>query len=137
MFERRSSLLGQGSKKVLELGAGLGLCGLLAARLNPQGVVVLSDGDALTMEKVRAGRQRARGGEGEGRPHALTPRPVAGVVVGVQLTANIEQNVVKNGCAVTPRTLVWGQHHEMADEFPDGFDLLLAADVLYEPQAGR
>lgn len=126
-------MLGQGSKKVLELGAGLGLCGLLAARLNPHGVVVLSDGDALTMEKVRAGRQRARGR----RRGGVATWSVAGVVVGVQLTANIEQNVVKNGCAVTPRTLVWGQHHEMADEFPDGFDLLLAADVLYEPQAGR
>lgn len=37
---------------MLELGCGLGLCGILAARLNPHGVVVLTDGDELTMDKV-------------------------------------------------------------------------------------
>jgi hypothetical protein len=52
LYEKREGLFQDGSKHVIELGAGLGLCGLLAARLNPSGVVVLSDGDELTMERV-------------------------------------------------------------------------------------
>lgn len=54
-----------------------------------------------------------------------------------QLTSNIEANVVKNKCAVTPRLLRWGAHAEFMSEFPDGFGLVLAADVLYEEEAGR
>lgn len=54
LYERCASLFqgGEGRKRVLELGCGLGLCGILAARLNPHGVVVLTDGDELTMGKV-------------------------------------------------------------------------------------
>lgn len=44
--------------------------------------------------------------------------------------------MVKNKCAVTPRLLRWGDHAELASEFPDGFGLVLAADVLYEEEAG-
>lgn len=54
LYEKRGGLFkgGQGGRHVLELGCGLGLCGILAARLNPHGVVVLTDGDELTMDKV-------------------------------------------------------------------------------------
>jgi hypothetical protein len=54
LYERREALFGgrRGGRHVLELGCGLGLCGILAARLNPHGVVVLTDGDELTMDKV-------------------------------------------------------------------------------------
>ena len=87
---------------MLELGCGLGLCGLLASQLNPHGVVVLTDGDELTMEK---------------------------------LAVNVEENTVRNGCAVTARTLLWGEDEELVTEFPDLFDLVLAADVIYEEEA--
>ncbi len=104
LWEKRAALFqaGQGRQHVLELGCGLGLCGLLASQLNPHGVVVLTDGDALTMEK---------------------------------LAQNVEDNTVANGCAVTARPLLWGEHAELLAEFPDKFDLVLAADVIYEEEA--
>lgn len=40
-----------------------------------------------------------------------------------------------NGCAVTTRQLLWGEHAELLQEFPDKFDLVLAADVIYEEPA--
>lgn len=40
-----------------------------------------------------------------------------------------------NGCAVTTRRLLWGEHAELLREFPDTFDLVLAADVIYEEAA--
>lgn len=54
LYEKRAALFkaAKGGRHVLELGCGLGLCGILAARLNPQGVVVLTDGDEVTMDKV-------------------------------------------------------------------------------------
>jgi predicted nicotinamide N-methyase len=111
LWEKRTTLFGggqqemlqkHGGRHVLELGCGLGLCGLLASQLNPKGVVVLTDGDELTMEK---------------------------------LAVNVEENTVRNGCAVTARTLLWGDHRELVIEFPDLFDLVLAADVIYEEAA--
>lgn len=111
LWEKRVTLFGggqqdmlqeQGGRHVLELGCGLGLCGLLASLLNPKGVVVLTDGDELTMEK---------------------------------LAVNVEENTVRNGCAVMARTLLWGNHQELVIEFPDLFDLVLAADVIYEEAA--
>lgn len=92
----------EGRRHVLDLGCGLGLCGLLASQLNPHGVVVLTDGDPLTMEK---------------------------------LALNVEENTVDNGCAVTAQTLLWGEHADLVEEFPDGFDVVLAADVIYEEEA--
>jgi predicted nicotinamide N-methyase len=53
-----------------------------------------------------------------------------------QLVANVESNVATNGCAVTTRLLLWGQHEEVQQEFPEGFDMILAADVIYEEEAG-
>jgi predicted O-methyltransferase YrrM len=55
VFEKRQALFrdGRGGRRVLELGAGLGLCGILASELNPHGIVVITDGDELAMEKVR------------------------------------------------------------------------------------
>jgi predicted nicotinamide N-methyase len=107
LWEKRGTLFAaaaeeEGRKHVLELGCGLGLCGLLASQLNPHGVVVLTDGDPLTMEK---------------------------------LAVNVEENTVDNGCAVTARTLLWGKHADLVEEFPDGFDVVLAADVIYEEEA--
>lgn len=52
-----------------------------------------------------------------------------------QLNANVEANAVENGCAVTTRALLWGEHAELLQEFPDKFDLVLAADVIYEEAA--
>jgi predicted nicotinamide N-methyase len=52
-----------------------------------------------------------------------------------KLAVNVEENTVRNGCAVTARTLLWGEHEELVAEFPDLFDLVLAADVIYEEEA--
>jgi len=104
LWENRAMLFkqGQGRQRILELGCGLGLCGLVAAQLNPKGVVVLTDGDALTMQKV---------------------------------CRNIDENSLKNRCCVAARTLQWGENKKIISEFKEGFDLVLAADVIYEEKA--
>lgn len=139
LYEKRAALFkaGKGGRHVLELGCGLGLCGILAARLNPQGVVVLTDGDEVTMDKVCCS-------VGVCVPYcvhdlALTripPQPTSTHTHAPrQLNANVEANAVGNGCAVTTRQLLWGEHAELLQEFPDRFDLVLAADVIYEESA--
>lgn len=40
-----------------------------------------------------------------------------------------------NGCAVATRQLLWGEHAELLQEFPDRFDVVIAADVIYEEAA--
>ena len=59
LYEKRAELFhhGKGGRIILELGCGLGLVGLLASQLNPKGVVVLTDGDPVTMEKVRQAQE--------------------------------------------------------------------------------
>jgi len=89
---------------VVELGAGLGLCGILSSQLNPHGRVVITDGDELAVEKLQA---------------------------------NVDLNPPSEGCVVDTRLLLWGQHESFVVENPGGFDVILAADVLYEEEAGE
>lgn len=140
LYDKRASIFkgGQGRRHVLELGCGLGLCGILAARLNPRGVVVLTDGDELAMEKVWVdgfSLLYAYIGEGHSLPSCSPPTHNQTTTSGTQLNANVEANAVANGCAVTTRQLLWGEHAELLREFPDKFDLVLAADVIYEEGA--
>lgn len=44
------------------------------------------------------------------------------------------ENKVENECEFDTAYLWWGQHADFVSEHPDGFDILLAADVIYEEE---
>ena len=44
----------------------------------------------------------------------------------------LDSNIAKVESSVIVRKLFWGQHKEFKSEFPDPFDILVAADVIYE-----
>jgi len=92
---------------VLELGAGLGLCGILAAKVGRPKKVVLTDGCPETCERLRQNIEANGPYEQQG---------------GQALQPEVEQ-------------LWWGQHQEFCDKNPLGFDIILAADVIYEDEA--
>ena len=93
-----------GGKAVVELGAGSGLVGLLAARWASK--VDITDGDEEEVSLI---------------------------------ARNVEEHAPAGGCALSARFLEWGA--EPAAEFlrdaqqPDGYDLVLAAQVVYVPAA--
>jgi predicted nicotinamide N-methyase len=104
LWQIRASLAGQ---RIVELGSGLGLCGLLCSKLcDSSGSVVLTDGgDEFT--------------------------PVAQTV--------LEQQVQRNStdaAACSVQVLTWGEHEQfIAQHTSAPFDLIIAADVLYEAEA--
>ena len=93
-----------GGKAVVELGAGSGLVGLLAARWASK--VDITDGDEEEVSLI---------------------------------ARNVEEHAPAGGCALSARFLEWGA--EPAAEFlrdaqqPDGYDVVLAAQVVYVPAA--
>eukprot|EP00949_MAST-11_sp_MAST-11-sp1_P004040 g4040.t1 len=84
-------------KNVIELGAGLGLCGILASSVAK--TCVLTDGDSRVLEKTK-------------------------------------RNVALNECDVSRvecAKLRWGPDvHSFMQQYPDGFDVVLGADIIYD-----
>ncbi|CAM9501747.1 unnamed protein product, partial [Phaeothamnion confervicola] len=99
LWARRKLVVGL---SIVELGAGLGLCGILAACLCGRGGRV-SDSDSDS--------------DSDNDNSAAGAIDAAAAAVGV-----VER-------------LTWGQHDAFLARHADGFDLLLAADVVYEEAA--
>eukprot|EP00752_Nemacystus_decipiens_P012745 g11286.t1 len=161
MWEHRKWFVG---RSVVELGAGLGLCGVLASKLCTGGTVVITDGgeeftdsalDALrlNLEKNSCNLLAPasllppppppRDGEG----HDATPTTAAAVSGG-------------GGARVALERLTWGEHAAFLERYggfgsgaagdgggggggggggevrgSGGFDYIVAADVIYEEEA--
>eukprot|EP00611_Tribonema_gayanum_P006933 TRINITY_DN16274_c0_g1_i1.p1 TRINITY_DN16274_c0_g1~~TRINITY_DN16274_c0_g1_i1.p1 ORF type:complete len:296 (-),score=68.01 TRINITY_DN16274_c0_g1_i1:23-862(-) len=103
LFHIRDQIAG---RTVIELGAGLGLCGILCAKLGAS-VVVTDGGDEFTEEALGA------------------------------LTEQVERNrsvtAAALECAV--ERLTWGDHDAFLKAHREGFDVVIAADVIYEADA--
>jgi hypothetical protein len=95
-----------GGKTVLELGAGCGLIGLVAANWAMR--VDITDGDEEEVELIRR---------------------------------NVEENAPTGGCVCSAVHLEWGGESAAAARkagsplSPDGYDLILASQVVYVPAA--
>ncbi|CAM9674853.1 unnamed protein product [Chrysoparadoxa australica] len=95
--------LGLKGKQVLELGAGLGLCGILCSKLvGEEGEVLITDG---------------------------------GEEFGDEALQTLEECIATNESKASLERLTWGCHLEFMEEHPTGFDLVMAADVIYEEEA--
>ena len=44
------------------------------------------------------------------------------------------ENQIENECLFTPSYLYWGEHEDFVSEHEDGFDVVFAADVIYEEE---
>lgn len=98
-----------GSTTVLELGAGLGVCGILAHRLGAARVV-LTDGDSETLQWLRANVQR----------NNLSP-------------SDQTSSSSSSSTTITCVQLQWGLHLERFQQrigIPT-FDLIMASDIIY------
>jgi predicted nicotinamide N-methyase len=105
LWQVRASLAGQ---RIVELGSGLGLCGLLCSKLcGASGSVVLTDG-----------------GE-EFTPAAQTV-----------LQQQVQRNSSTGTAPCTVQVLTWGEHEQFIEQHSTiPFNLVIAADVLYEAEA--
>ena len=93
------------NQRVLELGAGLGLCGIVAHVLGAQ-LVVMTDGDTQTLQQMR---QNA-----------------------AQAAFRDDESASSDGGVVQCRQLIWGSPHMEAFQQTHGtFDVILGADVIY------
>lgn len=92
-------------RSVLELGAGLGLCGIAAYYLGAN--VTMTDGDTHSLQKMRDNvRQNCDGGNGDAR--------------------------VTSGGTIECRQLLWGSPHmEKFLSHHRQYDTILGADVIY------
>lgn len=48
---------------------------------------------------------------------------------------NVRDNCGDDLCPVEVEELLWSEHQEFKANYPEGFDLILAADVIYEEEA--
>ena len=97
------------NQRVLELGAGLGLCGILAHRLGAA-EVVLTDGDTEALANLRC-NLRAN-----------------------QLCATTDTDTSVNTgppATVSSHQLVWGQNVSQFRQRHGQFDVILGADIIY------
>lgn len=44
----------------------------------------------------------------------------------------LKQNIIETSSSVIPRKLWWSHHDEILKEFPNKFDIILGADIIYE-----
>ena len=88
-------------KRILELGAGLGLCGILASKLGAA-TVVLSDGDTDTLQEMRH-----------------------------NVHQNTTITSANDDAGICCQQLVWGQRLNEFQENYGTFDVILASDVIY------
>lgn len=88
-------------KSILELGAGLGLCGMVAHHLGAENVV-LTDADTITLQRMRTNLEKN------------CPR---------------EDKSTKDDNSISCRQLIWNNVSQMED--CGQFDTVLGADVIY------
>mmetsp|Transcript_8633 Transcript_8633/g.15140 ORF Transcript_8633/g.15140 Transcript_8633/m.15140 type:complete len:263 (-) Transcript_8633:249-1037(-) len=91
-------------KSVLELGAGLGLCGITAYYLGAK--IIMTDGDTHVLQKLR---ENVRQNCGSGDNDAMTA----------------------DNNAIECRQLLWGSPHMEKFSELEKFDTILGADVIY------
>jgi predicted nicotinamide N-methyase len=102
-------------KQVLEIGAGLGLCGILAHHLGADRVL-LTDGDTDALANLRGNVQRAT-------YTTTTTR-----------TTN-DDGLVERHPLLAVYQLVWGRNIPAFVERHGRFDIVLGADVIYIPES--
>jgi predicted nicotinamide N-methyase len=103
LWQIRASLAGQ---RIVELGSGLGLCGLLCSLLASGSVVLTDGGEEFT--------------------------PTAQTV----LQQQVQRNSSTRTAPCTVQVLTWGEHEQFIEQHRTApFDLIIAADVLYEAEA--
>jgi hypothetical protein len=107
-------------KNVLELGAGLGLCGILAYHLwqTAHVNVVLTDGDTDALAFMRSNVAT--------NCHTSTSTSIS-------MDEKIE-NAEKGGRSIQCRQLVWGDKERLDDlrrQYETGFHLVLGSDIIY------
>lgn len=102
-------------KSVVELGAGLGLCGVLASHLCRRGKVVVTDGgEEFTDSAMEALRENLEKNT-------------------FQLSAGM--STTQDRAQVCLERLTWGDHGAFVNSHQSGFDFIVAADVLYADEA--
>lgn len=105
--------------RVLELGSGIGRAGIMAAKVllqyqNHGAQCLLTDGEAELVDLMRANCHRN------------------------ELMLNDEAK--RSGCKVDCQVLKWGPNTELdavSSTFPDGFDVIFGADLIYGPTSAR
>ena len=115
------------NKRVLEIGAGLGLCGLLAYHLHASSVV-MTDGDTDVLAEMRHNVDQNLISDIERRKHD-------------GITANRTSSMNKPSDEIIPcRQLLWGKKHiasfkkyivDNMNNDDGSFDIIIASDVIY------
>jgi predicted nicotinamide N-methyase len=93
----------------MQLGAGLGLCGILASHLQPS-KVILTDGDTNALKYLRANVKRNL--------------PLVGDVLTTGATSSSRTTVMV-------RQLIWGETISFMSGDQDAFDTVLGSDIIY------
>ena len=117
VYDKYFSAGGTGTVSVIELGAGLGLCGILASYM-PGAKVVITDGDTKVLEKTQAN-------------------------IDVSFAAGPGAGAAEGARTVVAKKLRWGIEHVEAFLESDGelegltnaggrFDVVMGSDIIYD-----